>query len=139
MHGLVADQALVAHPDEPLALRTEQLGHQALVRAAALLNAGGVAFETRCEAVAPVVVEGAGALGRVLAHPVLFDELLKALQGGLGDPDAAVGLLPIPDVVVLQSENPDQGRQRETLEDQGSQDHAEGEEDDEVAPDEFRT
>ena len=72
MHDLVADAALVAQLDEPLALRVEQLDHQALVVGGAFLDAVGVPVEAGGEAVAAVVVEARYPLRRVLAHPVFL-------------------------------------------------------------------
>src|SRR5215210_5284815 len=133
VHDLVPDAALVTHADEPLALRHEQLDHEALVVRRAFFDTVGIAVEAGSEAVAAVGVEAAHTLLRVLAHPVLLTELSQALQGGLRDLDAAVGLLLLPDAVVFEAEGPNQGRQREALDHQSRQDHAERQEDYEVA------
>src|SRR5215207_2634267 len=110
VHDLVPDASLVAHCNEPQALRPEQLDHEALVGGRAFFDAVRIALEAGGETVAAVAVEAANALRRVLAHPVLVDKLVQTLQGCLRDPDAAVGLFLSPDAVVLQAEGPDQDR-----------------------------
>src|SRR5215212_9256018 len=115
VHDLVPDAAFVAHADEPLALCHEQLEHEALVVGRSFFDSVGIAVEAGSEAVAAVGVEVAHALLRVLAHPVLPTELLQAVQGGLRDLDAAVGLLLLPDAIVFEAEGPYQGGQRESL------------------------
>src|SRR5215211_6051460 len=110
VHDLVPDASLVAHCNEPQALRPEQLDHEALVGGRAFFDAVRIALEAGGEAVTAVAVEAANALSRVLAHPVLVDKLVQALQGGLRDLNAAVSLLLVPDVVVLEAEGSDQDR-----------------------------
>src|ERR687885_1359289 len=108
VHDLTPDAALVTHLDEPLALRSEELDHEALVGGRAFFDAVRIAVESGGEAVAAVSLHAANTLHRILAHPAFVDELIQAFQGGLGDLDAAVGLLLIPDVVVFEAEGPDQ-------------------------------
>src|SRR5215211_4155446 len=115
VHDLIPDAALVAHGDEPQALRPEQLDHQALVGGRAFFDAVRIAVEAGGETVPAVAVEAANALSRVLAHPVLVDKLIQALQGGLSDLDAAVSLFLIPDAVVFETKRSDQNWQGETL------------------------
>src|SRR5215211_8826900 len=93
VHDLVPDASLVAHCNEPQALRPEQLDHEALVGGRAFFDAVRIALEAGGEAVTAVAVEAANALSRVLAHPVLVFQLIQALDGGLRYLDAAVSLL----------------------------------------------
>lgn len=108
--------------------------HEALVGSRAFFDAVRIAVEAGGEAVAAVSVEATNALRRVLAHPAFLAKLIKALQGGLRDLDTAMGLLLIPDVVILETECPDQDRQGEALDHKRREDHAKRQEDDEVAP-----
>src|SRR5918992_4538014 len=78
VHDLVSDVTLVAHHDEPQALRPEQLGHEALVGGRAYFDALGIAVEAGGETVAAVAVEAANTLHRILAHPLLLHKPLPA-------------------------------------------------------------
>src|ERR687894_1495945 len=75
VHDLVADTTLVAKLDQGRALRPEELPREALVGGGAFLDPVLVAGEAGAEAAVAVVVEAAHPLGRVLAHPVLLDQL----------------------------------------------------------------
>ena len=67
------------------------------------------------------------------AHPVLAGQLLEPREGRLGGVDARLGLLAFGAAVVLEAEQADHGGQREPLQHERGEDHAEREEDDQVA------
>jgi hypothetical protein len=109
VHHLIADAALVPEPYQGGALCAQQVAGEALVGGGALLQPVIVrAVVTRGEAASAVVLEPANPLGRVLAHPILLEQLLDARECGVGHLDAAFDLLPFLSPVVFEAEGPDQ-------------------------------
>ena len=78
-------------------------------------------------------IGAAHALGRVLAHPLLRDQLLETHEGRLRRMDPRLRVLAVLDPVVLEPEQPDDQRQGQPLPDEGREDHGEREEEDQVA------
>src|SRR6185436_19846378 len=120
--------------EQRLALCVEQLPAEPLVVERAALDRAVVAVvEARLEAVRPEPVGAAHPLGGVLAHPVLFDELLQSRERGLRAADARLRVLPLLDAVVLEPEPADEERQRQAHRDEREEDDGERQEEDEVA------
>lgn len=85
VHHLVADQALVAEPDDRAALSLEQFTDQALVGQRSVLRT--VVLEHACAGLEPPpsgLVHALQALDRVVAGRLRRGELLKPLQGRIG-------------------------------------------------------
>src|SRR3954464_410123 len=133
-HDLVVDLADVAQADDLRALGLEHLAPQALVGVGLLVDRSVVVIvEARREAPDAKVVHAAHAVGGVVAHPVLGAQLLDAVEGGARGQDARLGLALLEVAVVLDAEDLDEPRQRESLQDQRGEDDRVGEEDDEIA------
>src|SRR5215213_4459366 len=73
----VADLALVAHGQELLALRVEQLVHQPPVRVRALLELDPISVGRGAEPLSPVVVHPPHPLDGVVARPAVAGDLLE--------------------------------------------------------------
>src|SRR5215207_11110200 len=134
VHDVVADRPLVAEPDDGLALGLQQLADQALVGQGAVLGAvvlpdAGARLEAPAAELEQAVQPGHG----VVAGPVLAGQLVQALQGGFGGGHAGPQLLLLLGPVGGDPQPPDQAGQGQPLEDQGGQNHREGQEQDQVA------
>ena len=119
--------------DEGLPLGREELEPQPLVALRAKLDLAVVGLvEAGGEAPHPEPVRAAHPLGRVVVDPVLAGELLEPGERRLRRLDPRLGLFLLVEPVGLEPEQADHGRQRETLEDEGRDDHREREVDHEV-------
>ena len=66
-------------------------------------------------------------------HPILTGELLEPGEPRLGCLDPCLRILPLGAAVVLEAEHLDERRQRQHLNDEGSQDDDERDEEDELS------
>src|SRR3954452_21905673 len=104
-HDLVADLAGVAHLDDGVALRRENLPLGALIALQLLLErAAPVAVEALAEAVDAEAVEAAQPGGCRGAHGAVRGKLLDALERRLGGPDPRVRLLLVGAPVVFEAQ-----------------------------------
>src|SRR5262245_29410987 len=131
VHHVGADRALVAEPDDGPALGLEQLPDQALVGLRPVLDAVVLQLPgAGLEAPAAELVQAVQPLHGVVAGPVHPGELVEPVQGRLGRGQPGPQLLALLAVVDVEPEPPDQGGQGQALEDEGGQDHREGQEQD---------
>src|SRR5205814_3156791 len=89
VRNVAADDAVATELGDGRTFGVEQLAPQTLVGLRLLLDRSvGLVVETRREAVAAEAVQTAHPLGRVLAHPVLVDQLVETGESRLRRTDA---------------------------------------------------
>ena len=127
-HDLVGDLAGAAHAVDRVALGVDDGEHHAAPGGAAVLDRAvvDVVVEARGEALLAVAVDAAQAVDGVAPRPLLALEAVDPLERRLGGPQAGAGLL-LEDVAVvgLDAEQADQPREREALQHERAEDHAE--------------
>ena len=106
-------------------LGLEELAHHLLVGGRLLLDRAVVAVvEAGLEAVAPEAERAPEPLGGLRADGAVLDELLEPGERRLGGLDPHLRVLALGAAVVADSEHADQRRQRQPLQDERRDDHA---------------
>src|SRR5207344_1283953 len=131
---VVADGAAATQIYEGLALGVEQLAAESLIVLRSALDRAVVpVVEAGAEAIGPEAIRTTHALGRVLANPLLVDELLESRESRLRSVDACLRVRAILDPVVLEPQHADDGGEGEAHAVERREDHREGEEENECS------